>query len=670
MGKEAKMNSIDLGKPTGGPRIMIVTTPIRPVPTEYPPLGSLSVIRALQKAGHDTVEFYDIDGLRPQYDEVIDHIRASRPDILGISAVVSTAYQFTKRLSLDVKRLLPDTMIVLGGNLAASAEIVLRKTGVDFCVLGEGERIIVNFMKTFQSATKKSDFSAVGGLIYYDDEHLVNTGYEDPIPKEELYDIDWNVLERYSKIDNFIMPATESRLVQATFSNDPRSYQPHREGKAIGTLVASKGCVARCTFCHRWDKGIRYIPVPVLMDRLRYLVERYNVGFVTWGDENFGTDHRWLIEFCRQIKEFDVLWRVSGMRVNCISPEILRMMKDAGCSAVYFGMETGSPKILQIMEKNVKIEHNFNAIKWTLEEGLDTTIQLVLGMPGETLETVQETAEFVAYASRLKQDKNPMDVSINFAQALPGTPLYEFARMRGLIGQTIDGEEQYLLDISDRDASDEAPTMNFTDLSRLTLETWRPLIIMRSAKAYIEEFGVGAYRQQLHKSRYFVKAGYFGGAEASERKPAQSDTIDERARNAEKHTGYFNLPKREIESSHLSDTILERHEPIRIEGERLPGFWGLFLTGKWRAILILYPMVCYQVRLFLPLMVLLFDLRRNGIRYVWGLVSEYLVFQVKRLVRWKPSFSFGYKSLRKIVDNDIETPPGDESAMIPLRKGR
>lgn len=653
-----------------GPRIMIATTPIRPVPTEYPPFGSLSVIAALQKAGYEAVEFYDIDGVRPPYEEVLSHVCASRPDILGISAVVSTAYEFTKRLSLDVKRSLPDTTIVLGGNLAASAEILLRKTGVDFCVLGEGERAIVNFVRAYQSATQKSDFETVRGLIYRDGERLVNTGYEDPIPKEEVYDIDWTVLERYSRIDNFIIPATESRLVQATFSNDPRAYEPRRRGKTVGTLVASKGCVARCTFCHRWDRGIRYIPVPVLMERLRYLVERYNIGFVTWGDENFGTDRRWLTEFCRQIKEFDVLWRVSGMRVNCISPEYLKMMKDAGCSAVYFGMETGSPAMLQIMEKNVKIEDNYNAIKWTLAEGLDTTIQLVLGMPGETPATIRETAEFVAYASRLERDKNPMDVSINYAQALPGTPLYEFARRRGLIGQTIGDEERYLLDISDRDASDEATTLNFTDWPRLTLESWRPLITMHAGRAYIEKFGKQAYRRQLVKSRYFVKAPYFDSAEAEKQGPAPGDGSDERAANAAKHTGYFNVPKREIESSHVSDTVRQRREPIKIEGDRLPGFWQLLLTGKWRAILIVYPMIFCRLRLFLPLMVIVYDLRHNGWRYVSRLVWEYVVFRAKRLAGWKSAFALSYKSLRKIVNSEIPQPPGDNPAMLPLRRGR
>src|SRR5437868_4217632 len=107
------------------PRVMIVTTPIRPAPTTHPPVASLGVATALRKMGVEEVEFFDIDGRRPTYEEALDHIRTWRPDVLGISAIVSTAYAYSKRLSLDVKKILPDSMIVLGGNLAATADILL-----------------------------------------------------------------------------------------------------------------------------------------------------------------------------------------------------------------------------------------------------------------------------------------------------------------------------------------------------------------------------------------------------------------------------------------------------------------------------------------------------------------------------------------------------------------
>ena len=119
------------------PSILIVTTPLRPVPTDFPPMGSLSVISALKKTGFDKTEFYNIDFLQPSFSDVLNYIENKKLDILGISAVVSTAYEYTKKLSLEIKKRLPNTTILMGGNLGASAEIILKKTGIDFICTSE-----------------------------------------------------------------------------------------------------------------------------------------------------------------------------------------------------------------------------------------------------------------------------------------------------------------------------------------------------------------------------------------------------------------------------------------------------------------------------------------------------------------------------------------------------
>ena len=105
--------------------IIICTTPIRPVPTSYPPFGPMALMQSLRLRHYDPY-FYDIDGLRPTFDEAVAFISEQKPDVLGISAVVSTAYAYTKRLATAVKEASPNTKIVVGGNLAASAELLHR----------------------------------------------------------------------------------------------------------------------------------------------------------------------------------------------------------------------------------------------------------------------------------------------------------------------------------------------------------------------------------------------------------------------------------------------------------------------------------------------------------------------------------------------------------------
>ena len=145
--------------------------------------------------------------------------------------------------------------------------------------------------------------------------------------------------------------------------------------------------------------------------------------------------------------------------------------------------------MLQIMEKKVRLEDNYNAMKWIVEAGLHTTIQLIVGMPGEDKSTIRETSKFVEYSSQLSKDRNPLDLSINYAQALPGTDLYEYARRNGIIGSDIFSEEEYLLNISDKDASDAFSTLMYSDNPRILALAWRPYLTLAATRSYIKKFG-------------------------------------------------------------------------------------------------------------------------------------------------------------------------------------
>lgn len=394
-------------------KIVICTTPIRPIPTEFPPLGSMAVIQALQGAGYDPV-FIDIDGLRPSFSEVIERFRREAPDVVGVSAVVSTAYAYTKQLCLALRRALPGVKIVVGGNLAASAELLLRLCGVDVCVIGEGERVIVNLANYFEDHRDRpldDALEKIKGVTFLDRAgEVVFTGYEVAIPASELLDPDYSILEQSSSIGNFIIDP----FTRGDFARDPRSREPHRAGKKMGMVVSTKGCVARCTFCHRWDKGFRQILPEKVIERIRYLMDRYDVGFIQFGDENFGSDRRATDELICLIKPLDILWKVGGVRARSIDLDLLKRMHDAGCVALYYGFETGSPDILKVMEKNLDLSHNYNAAQWTREAGLFTIYQLVLGMPGESSRTIAETTEMVKRLTEILPEPPQNYLSLNY----------------------------------------------------------------------------------------------------------------------------------------------------------------------------------------------------------------------------------------------------------------
>jgi anaerobic magnesium-protoporphyrin IX monomethyl ester cyclase len=454
--------------------ICICTVPLRPNPTDFPPFGSMAIIQSLRKVGMD-VNFYNIDYHRYKHEEIEAHFKEQQFDIVGISAVVSTGYVFVKYLSKLIRQVSPNTIIIVGGNLAASAEILLRKCEVDYCVAGDGELIIRDLLQVLHEKPLNYDMlRATKGICFLDEHDKFRfTGYGAKPSVEEIEFPDYGILEEEGSLPHFI---TDN--VAGTFYGYKGEIE---KGKTVATLMMAKGCVARCTFCHRWEQGFRVLPTDRIIENVRKLIEQYNVGYVQVSDENFGADRKAAWEIASQLGELGVKWNVAGVRTSTVTKESLQHWKDNGCTAVIYGIESGSRKILEIMEKRTTIEKNINALKWAGEAGLYTMVQLVIGMPGEDDQTIFETIDFlkevspsiIEWNNRVASDL----ISINYLQALPGTPVYEFAREHGLIGRSIDKEEEYLMGISNIDAYSHDHFVNMTGLPLLKVLMWRSVIL-------------------------------------------------------------------------------------------------------------------------------------------------------------------------------------------------
>lgn len=610
--------------------IVVCTTPIRPTPTDYPPFGSMAVIQALRAAGWDPY-FYDIDGLRPSFAEVETFFAERQPDVLGISAVVSTAYTYTKQLARMVRRVSPRTRIVLGGNLAASAEIMHRLAGIDYCVSGEGEVVVVNLMSYLQDRAERRGLSGddhdalsrVRGLSYLrPDGQMTFTGFETRLPPAEIADPDYTILETRSRIGNFITDP----MTNPAFAWDPRAHEPKRKGKMMGTVVSTKGCVARCTFCHRWEKGYRAFDAEKVVGMIKYLMERYNVGFIQFGDENFGSDRAEVSALIEAVKPLDILYSIAGVRCRTVDPELLRRLKESGCVSVYYGMETGSQRILDVMEKNTTLQHNLNAAKWTVEAGLYTIYQLVVGMPGENDETISESIETFKKCTELLPENPIKRLSVNFIQALPGTPVYEYARLKGLIGRSLAEEEKYLELISDIDAADDTKFLNFTDCDYLTVQSWRRRLILECIAHYRRVRGLPA--------------------------PSLSDI-------------YEHVVLQRLDPA--------RYEALRLEAEKKEGGLSYTKGGYFNL----------QRSLYYDIIAAYLYPVRTPVLWLWLLAREYqrlgpasFARRVRETLRHR-IFGSGYdsyndyRSLRKVVDGGAPKPAGDtELAMAPFRAGR
>jgi radical SAM superfamily enzyme YgiQ (UPF0313 family) len=622
-------------------KIMICTSRIRPdgLQTVFPPYGSMAIIQALVNAGYKDTYLFDIDGLRPPSKDIVAHFQRERPDVVGISGVVSTAYKFIKRLIALIHEVLPETPVIVGGNVAANSEILLRLAKADYCVIGEGERTIVelaNYLMEKGGRSRRDNCRAlrkIKGLTFLDEHDVVAfTGYQPDLPPDQLYDLDYDILERDTDINRYIIDP----WYYVAFAHDTRSFEPHRKGKKLATLVTTKGCVARCTFCHRWDKGIRFVPVDLVIERIKRVQKRYNVGFISFSDENWGSSPKWDDEFLEKIAPLDVLWRVGGVRTRTVNLELLKRMRAAGCVNVQYGMESGSQRMLDVMEKNLSVRHNVNAGKWTYEAGLYTSYAMVLGMPGECPETIRETIEFLKGLTEFLPEPPYSRTSMNRLEALPGTPVYEYGKVLGLIGRTPEEEEQYLLHISDTSGGDTGKQLNFTDYPDFIVQSWNRIIWIEVMHNW--------YKKHPEQELPLLTAIW---------KTLTGVSVPRKA-GLMKRIGVKDSSKgRDLIATFVDKDFNARHDEIEESLIRLR-----------------YHTAFYFLRRFAVLEGIIKDLLNPNIPKRWWLrkVAELLAYYVRGPEQDRFS---DYRSMRKVM-RDLQPPPLTESErnLIPLQLGR
>jgi radical SAM superfamily enzyme YgiQ (UPF0313 family) len=311
------------------------------------------------------------------------------------------------------------------------------------------------------------------------------TGQAEPLKPDELEMPDYGLLERYSLLDTYLTDP----LSRPDFLSDARSFRPQRAGKKMAVIFTQKGCVNKCTFCHRWIGGYRLIPVGKVIASMKLLIEKHNVGFFYLSDECFGEHRGWLEEFMAAVKPLDILYLVGGARVSIVrkDPGLIRRLKDSGMSAIYFGMESGSDKILAVMQKNATREENLQAARACAEAGVFSAIQLVIGLPGEDEGTISETIDFVNRATGgLPFLPEP---SVNYLQSLPGTPCYELLRRRGLLGRGVEGEEEYLLKVSDVNAAEFSQYINVSQAPLSKVRLWKMRIVISCRINWLKNHG-------------------------------------------------------------------------------------------------------------------------------------------------------------------------------------
>lgn len=373
---------------------------------QTPPIGLASLAASLRVKGFKP---QIIDGERLHLDEksIVQSVVASGAACVGITAVTISIHR-AAALAVAMKAMCRDMPVLVGGPhlTAMPEETMQRYPAIDIGVIGEGEDTLCELLPVVLEGKEPAH---VSGIIYRANGGLVRTPQRPRIDDlDRLPPPAWDLLPRIDR--HYCPPVHTLRRIPAAM------------------IVASRGCSGQCTFCDRgvFGNSCRSFSGRYVYENLfRDLKDRYGIQEIQFRDDNFTLFRRPLRDLCQLLVEnrLDMAWTCAS-RVDTVNRETLAMMRDAGCWQVWFGIESGSQQILDLMKKGTRIERIREAVRLTKEAGMSPCGTFMFGNAGETRETMQETIRF---ATELPLD----EAHFCFTTPLPGAELYATAAKHG-----------------------------------------------------------------------------------------------------------------------------------------------------------------------------------------------------------------------------------------------
>ncbi|MGZ4869484.1 MAG: B12-binding domain-containing radical SAM protein [Halobacteriota archaeon] len=369
----------------------------------FTPLGICYVAASLQEAGYE-VEVLDCTFM--QLDTALAQAARTEADVVGIYSMITMQEEsivFARHLRNHTK------LLVAGGPLP-SCDPKAFLDDFDVVVVGEGERTMVELVHAHETGSEKA---AVAGIAYRDKQSGERMNGDEDV-----------VLTRArafaANLDDIPFPAREllpnERYIQ---------YGQQKFGHSKTTVMTTRGCPFRCEFCSNAVFGVSYRERSAanVVDEIG-LTLSLGYDYIHFADDVFTFNKERLLEICAEIKRrgLSFKWECLG-RVDSITPELASAMKTAGCSRVFFGIESGNDEVLRLMNKRITVEQARTAVTAAREAGLNVGAFFIVCYPGETNETVLDTLRFAASL--------PLDyLSFTMPYPLPNTPLHERVKER------------------------------------------------------------------------------------------------------------------------------------------------------------------------------------------------------------------------------------------------
>lgn len=369
------------------PKIILINPPSPFLADDkaQPPAG-LMYLAANLELNEMKVCIEDLAG-KLDWKEKVTQLKA---DIFGVTCTTPN-FPIVKKIG----ELLPSRSLKIIGGVHPTflPEEVLKTTKFDVVVRNEGDTILLEIIKDYKLGKKLNQIYN-GGFVNVD---------EIPLPARHLVNL--------------------------------KEYRPEMEGQAT-TIFSSRGCPYNCAFCCKiTENKVRLRKIEDVVNEVGILTNKYGYKNIIFEDDNFCINPIRVKQICERIKDFNLNIRICP-RIDSLDYELLKVLRDAGVTEISFGIESGSQKMLDLMNKELYIDACKSIVKMVKDMGTLVKIYLIVGFPGETEETVEETKKFV---EEIKPDKWLLQNFIPY----PGTDVWKNPEKYGVLWISKNYEDFY-----------------------------------------------------------------------------------------------------------------------------------------------------------------------------------------------------------------------------------
>ncbi|MCE4618683.1 MAG: B12-binding domain-containing radical SAM protein [Desulfurococcales archaeon] len=371
-----------------------------------PPLGLAYIAAVLEREGY-RVKILDTPTLKMDLAAWLQKVKSWSPDVIGFSILTPTAPK-AYVAARKIKEEMNDVILIAGGQHPTYMWSETLDNGFDIIVRGEGEITIRELIKTIDKhGMDPTKLRRVAGIVFRDKHGNIVATRERPLI-HNLDELPWPA--------RHLLPMDKYTL----FGKKIR----------VAHIMASRGCPYGCIYCttsYYWGRRIRYRSPEDVAEEIGFLVDKYRIEHVVFTDDELTANRRFVYGLIEEMKKRGLdIGFACGARINHMDKEFMEFLYNNGCVALYFGVESGTQRILDKIGKMISLDQVRKVFRWKREIGGFATASFILGFPWETIDDMKRTVD-------LAIDIDPDYAQFTVLTPYPGTPLFDYAMRYGLI---------------------------------------------------------------------------------------------------------------------------------------------------------------------------------------------------------------------------------------------